>query len=446
MQFAGEPSAERRQRIVVCDRSGHPFQVQLSRELARRGHHILHLYWSDFLTPHGLLARQGEDPSTFDVVGLSIGEPHTKDSFIKRRRQEKQFGRLAAESTLAFRPDVVLSCNMPLDAQAVLSAECRRHGLKLVFWLQDIYSIATSRILGKKYGIAGRVVGKYYQKLESELLKQSDVVICISSNFVDSVKRWKVPAEKCVVVPNWAPVDEIHAETKKNSWAQRRGLQNKIVVMYSGTLGFKHNAGLIVAAAEYLRDRSDVTFVIVSEGPQAEFIRAMSIKNLLSNIVVYPFEPYDMYSQVLATADVLVAFIDSDAGLYSVPSKVLSYLCAGRPIVLAAPDENLASKTVVEAEAGVVVPADAPSAFARSIADLVNDGARRAALGLSARRYAEERFAIGPIADRFEAILAPAAAVSRRGRSAVWPVGRRQQRSPATTDRRGWSGAARRAP
>jgi hypothetical protein len=40
-------------RIAVCDYCGHPFQVQLSRQLARRGHDVLHLHSADFVTPKG---------------------------------------------------------------------------------------------------------------------------------------------------------------------------------------------------------------------------------------------------------------------------------------------------------------------------------------------------------------------------------------------------------
>ena len=31
-------------KIIVHDYAGHPFQVQLSRRLASRGHEVLHLY------------------------------------------------------------------------------------------------------------------------------------------------------------------------------------------------------------------------------------------------------------------------------------------------------------------------------------------------------------------------------------------------------------------
>ena len=47
-------------RILVNDYAGHPFQLQLSRELARRGHTILHTYFADAKGPKGNLASPSD--------------------------------------------------------------------------------------------------------------------------------------------------------------------------------------------------------------------------------------------------------------------------------------------------------------------------------------------------------------------------------------------------
>ena len=432
----GEVEMDRR--IVVCDYSGHSFQVQLSRELAKRGHRVLHLYSRDFLTPRGLLHRQDEDASGFEIEGLSIGDPHAKDSFIRRRRQEKKFGSLAAERTLVAKPHVVLSCNMPLDAQAEMNAACRRRGIRFLLWLQDLYSVAILNILTRKLGPAGYLIGLYYQSVERAILRRSDSVICISDSFIHTLRAWGVPIEKCVTIPNWAPIDEIPVGTKQNGWAREHGVAGKKVVLYTGTLGLKHNIEFLLAIADRFEGRDDATLVVTSEGSRAERLRAEAIRRSLTNITILPFQPYERYPEVLATADVLLAFIDNDAGVYSVPSKILSYLCAGRPIVLAAPERNLASETVIAACAGVVVPADAPAALVRAVEELIADDQRRIDLGRSARDYAVKRFDIERIADRFEELLLAgrnmAAAAAVADRHALRDSRRAGQRSEGLTE------------
>ncbi|MFL5257904.1 MAG: hypothetical protein ACJ8AI_34495, partial [Rhodopila sp.] len=90
---------------------------------------------------------------------------------------------------------------------------------------------------------------------------------------------------------------------------------------------------------------------------------------------------------------------------FSVPSKILSYLCAGRPILLAAPEENLAARTVRRARAGFVVAPDNRAAFLEAARILRSDPACRAEMAANGRAYAEQTFDLDRITDRFESIL-----------------------------------------
>ena len=45
-------------RILINDHAGHPFQVQLSRKLAERGHKVLHTYCASVQQPRGALQKR----------------------------------------------------------------------------------------------------------------------------------------------------------------------------------------------------------------------------------------------------------------------------------------------------------------------------------------------------------------------------------------------------
>ena len=114
---------------------------------------------------------------------------------------------------------------------------------------------------------------------------------------------------------------------------------------------------------------------------------------------------------MLASADVLIAVLERDAGVYSVPSKVLSYLCSGRPLLASMPPENLAARTIVGNQAGIVVSPHDDYTFVAAAKELYRDSELRTRLGKSARRYAEGTFQIENIADRFEEAFEHAVAV-----------------------------------
>ena len=109
----------------------------------------------------------------------------------------------------------------------------------------------------------------------------------------------------------------------------------------------------------------------------------------------------------------LVVLLDRSAGAFSVPSKTLSYLCAGRPVLGLMPAENLAATLVAEVEGCVLPPEEAAlPAAGRWVADVLTDAGLRDRLGCQARRLAEREFALDGCATRFEEILSEVAGVT----------------------------------
>jgi len=56
-------------RIHLHDFAGHPFQVQLSRRLAQRGHDVLHSHGAQVVTGRGRLDVADDDPPTLRIAG-----------------------------------------------------------------------------------------------------------------------------------------------------------------------------------------------------------------------------------------------------------------------------------------------------------------------------------------------------------------------------------------
>src|SRR5690606_30399323 len=212
-------------RIYLHDYAGHPFQVQLSRALAARGHVVRHGYSSTNVTPHGRLAREPGDPAGFEPDPIDIGSSidKTRNSLggmLRRRRWEKSYGILLARHAAVFKPDVVIAANTPLDAIAQLQRWCLDTGTPFVNWLQDVISVAASKLLGKRIPIVGSVVGAWYQWLERRVLRRSDTVIVITDDFRPLLRRWGVSMERVKTIENWAPIEELPLRPQANDWSR----------------------------------------------------------------------------------------------------------------------------------------------------------------------------------------------------------------------------------
>jgi len=387
-------------RIFVNEFSGHPFQIQLSREFARRGHAVEHVYFAgNTSTPKGDLGSDSEP--NLNIVGLHIQREFAKHSPLQRRAADIDYGKVVAEAVRDFRPDVVLSSNMPPDGQKVLMREARKQDARFVYWLQDVYGLAVQFVLQRRSKTLAKLGGAYYEYLEKKLLHQSDSVVCISDSFVEYVKDWGIEEEKVHLIENWSPLDEIIPTAKDNAWARENGVADKFCFMYSGTLGMKHRPELLLALAKRLAETREAALIVNGAGVGAEWLREKTQDIPTDVFRLQPFQPYERLSEVMGAADVLITLLDADAGKFAVPSKTLAYLCAARAILMAAPGENQAAKLIHSAHAGLVVSPDSTEEFLAAACELMANAGERTLYAQNARAYAESHFDIVRIADRF---------------------------------------------
>ncbi|MEJ2408463.1 MAG: glycosyltransferase family 4 protein [Novosphingobium sp.] len=389
-------------RIVVHDYSGHPFQVQLSRELARRGHDVLHVSASSFQTPKGRLHGAESDPPTFQSVTVVTRRPFMKDNFLRRRSQEIEIGDKVGDHIAAFQPDVVISSNAPIDTQVRVLRATRRANAAFVFWVQDLYGEAIRRILSCQLGFIGRWIGNFYRWREGRMIAAADHVVVIADDFVPAVRKLSnIPDTRLSVIENWAPLDEVPQLERDNAWARRELAPVPFRMIYSGTLGLKHNPGLLLEIAKVI----DGEVLVFSEGSAATKLAEDARAENLTNLRVSGWLPFEDLPSALAAADALIVILEPDAGIFSVPSKVLTYMCAGRAILGAIPLENRAARMVREVGAGLVVSPLEPERLTANALALQRDVLARHEMGVAARAYAERAFSIVEIGERFQSIV-----------------------------------------
>jgi glycosyltransferase involved in cell wall biosynthesis len=398
--------------IVIHDYAGHPFQIQLSRELARRNCSVIHAFAEGLLTPRGNLQGKAHDSCLVNFLEIPMHPKYrrSKYNFIKRRNYEKKYGNSLAEKLLTTHPDLIISANTPSEPQWRFASKAMLLGIPFISWTQDIYSEAVCRLIRKKFFFLSTWVGRYYRMLDRKALRASSAIIAISREFKDPLTRLGADPKRIFVIPNWAPLDELPERLKNNPWSRTHGLNDKFVFLYSGTLAMKHNPDLILLLARKYLNQREVMIVVISEGPGSDYLKkAKETENLL-NLLLLPYQDFSVMPDVLGSADVLLAILEREASIFSVPSKVLTYQCAGRPILAAIPAENQAAQYITRHESGFCVEPEDTKGWLNSASTLFASPELRNRLGDSARSFAERAFDIGPIADRFEEIIRFAAA------------------------------------
>jgi colanic acid biosynthesis glycosyl transferase WcaI len=380
-------------RILLVDYAGHPFQYDLSCELGARGHDVTHTYSSSTLTP-----QSGFEPSANVVVEpVSIGHPFEKYRIFRRLRDEITYGTRTALLARRVRPDRILASNVPLVSLLILWLYAAAYRRRKVLWLQDLQSGLAGMIAGE----AG-LVPKLLRRLEYFLIRRADHVVAISDGFARELADNGIEGSRVTVIENWAPLSALPQRPRVNPWSAAHGLDDKTVLLYSGTLGMKHSPEMLKALAEEFEADDDVEVVVIGEGSGADWLREQPEPKPR----MLPFQPFDAMPDVLASGDILIVLLEASAGAFSVPSKTLTYLCAGRSVLGAVPEENLAAEIIRRrAQAGFIVAPGASSELCQEARRLVSSPGERKIAGESARAYAEVSFDRNCITNRFEFVL-----------------------------------------
>jgi glycosyltransferase involved in cell wall biosynthesis len=183
--------------------------------------------------------------------------------------------------------------------------------------------------------------------------------------------------------------------------------------MFAGNLGMVQGLETVVEAAALLRDRpgsQSIAFVLVGDGADRPRLERMIADRQLSNVSFAGQHPASEMPAFLSAADALLVHLRrSDVADHAIPTKILAYMAAGRPIVCAT--GGAAADVIRSAGAGVVLPPGDPAALASAIMELASWPAeRREQLGRNGRHYVHAHFDKTTVIDGYERLLVAMAA------------------------------------
>ncbi len=263
----------------------------------------------------------------------------------------------------AGRPDVVLCMTDPPVIADVALAVARRYRVPLVVVSQDVFpeiAVELKRLESKPLiEILRRLIGFY--------LRRADRVVAIGDTMRERLIQKGASPDRISVIPNWVDTEAITPSPKDNDWSRAHGLADRFVVMHSGNVGHAQNLDALVRATTFLRDLDDLTVTIIGGG--ARYAQLADLVELLEadRVRFFGYQPRELLSLSLSTADVHVVGLARGLSGYVVPSRLYGILAAGRPVIAAADPESETARIVLEEGCGVVVPPGRPELLARAI-------------------------------------------------------------------------------
>jgi glycosyltransferase involved in cell wall biosynthesis len=285
--------------------------------------------------------------------------------------------------------DVVLATTPPLFAAAAGLAIARLDRAPFVLDVRDLWPAAATSL----NQISPGLVTIAAERLERFLYRRADRIVAVTQPFCDHVDRIRDRPPIAELVPNGTLelfLEPVEPEPRDDGF----------VVTFAGTLGIAQALPTVLDAVAQL-DGARVQ--LVGDGPVKDLLAQDAAERGLENVVFRPQLPLSEIPPVLAASDALLVSLSAHPTFEAfVPSKLVDYMAAGKPVIVAAAGES--ARLLERAGAGLAVPPEDPGALADAVRWLREHPEEARAMGERGRAFAATRLRSRQ-AERLEEIL-----------------------------------------
>jgi glycosyltransferase involved in cell wall biosynthesis len=298
------------------------------------------------------------------------------------------FAGLAGATLPAFEAAVVYSPPLPLALAVWALGRGRRR--PVVVNIQDLFpqSAIDLGILRNPHLI------RMFRRMESFLFRRADLITAHSEGNRRYIVNAGADPHRVKVIPNWIDTDAITPMDRHNGLRAALGLGEKFIVSFAGIMGFSQDLETVLESAELLKKQRDIAFLMVGDGVEKSKLEKLARDNDLDNVYFLPMQPKDKYPQVLAASDVCLATLRREVRTPVVPSKILSIMAAGRPVLASLPLDGDAPGLIAAAQCGISIPPGNPRAMAEAIRQFYGDAGTRELMGAKGREYVVRHFSL----------------------------------------------------
>jgi len=299
------------------------------------------------------------------------------------------------------RYDLLYASSPPLFVGGAALAISNLRRIPLVFEVRDLWP-ESAVALGE---LNNRTALAWATRLEEACYRRAKRVVVVTNGIRDSLLKRGLSEEKLVLVPNGANVDMFRFDAENRMrLRQQYNLGNAFVAIYAGIYGVAQGLETIVEAARFLRDESDIHFLLVGDGPKKGEIAALVEQYNLTNLTLLPEQPRNSIPALLSAADVaLIPLRNLDLFKGALPYKMFDAWACERPVLLSVDGE--ARQIMAQAGGGVFVPPENPEALARELLKLKSDRVMLEKMGHAGREFTAQEFSRQAQAEKLLDIL-----------------------------------------
>lgn len=307
---------------------------------------------------------------------------------------------------LFWKPDVVFSIEPPVFCAPAAVLTAWLCGAISILHIQDLEIDIAFKLGILPFAWMSRVLGF----LETGLMRRFDAVSTISLSMLNRLELKGVSRDRLFLFPNWADLDAIRFnDSGRRSYRQQWNVSDKqTVLLYSGNMARKQGLELVVGAAERLRDRKDILFVLCGDGVAKPGLMQRVAEQGLCNIRFIPLQPVDQLASLLSAADIHLVIQKSGATDLVMPSKLTNIMAVGGYSIVTAEEQTELGRLLIgNPRFGRLCRPECEEEFVSVILDCLDGGGwkgERDSIRTYASRHFEKEVVLTDFANKVAAI------------------------------------------
>jgi glycosyltransferase involved in cell wall biosynthesis len=319
---------------------------------------------------------------------------------------------------LARKGDAVVTLTDPPLMSVTTGIVARLKRLTAVNWLQDLYP-EVARRSGVRL-LDGRL-GELLRWIRNRSLRSASANVVIGERMAHRLEREAIPRECIRTIGNWCDDGQIVPSTRLNWLREEWHLGDKFIVGYSGNLGTAHETDTLLEAAEILRDRADICFLIIGGGSRLAKLQSEVSARKLQNFVFQPYQTRDQLPATLTLPDVHWLSLRAEFEGLIVPSKFYGIAAAGRPMIFIGSETGELARLIRARGCGFALAPNEGRRFAEAIIELRERPALRSEMGQKARGLIDTGYSMAASIGTWKSLLSSEAMSTRAARTTRKP-------------------------
>ncbi|THB69786.1 MAG: glycosyltransferase WbuB [Gammaproteobacteria bacterium] len=257
-------------------------------------------------------------------------------------------------------------------------------------WILEIRDLWPESIIAVG-AITNKKIIRVLEWIERFAYRRSDKIVCVTDAFKKYISNKGIDSNKIEVIKNGVDLQLFSEFSGKNELAEEYQLSDKFVASYVGTHGMAHHLETVLEAANLLRDRDDIIFILVGDGAERNKLLSLKEEMQLNNVLMLGQMPKARMPEVWDLSDAsLVLLKKSDLFKTVIPSKIFESMAMRKPIVLGV--EGEVKEIIENAECGICIEPENAQQLADALTKLADDAELHKNKGDNGRRYVENYF------------------------------------------------------